>query len=276
MPELVAFVQDNRDRDARAIGDLYRRARASIVDSTQYLMEAGQRLTEKKASLERGEWLPWLADNADVLGFKTRRTAALLMQAAVKWGASFPLDEAEAVQINRQIWGHTTRGTTGTGDNEWFTPSEYIEAAREVLGRIDLDPASNVIAQEKTVKAARYFTREDDGLAQEWLGRVWLNPPYATDKIGPFVDKLVQEVFCGRVTAAIMLTHNYTDTAWFHTAARSASALCFPLGRVRFVNSEGDTANPTQGQCFSYFGSDVAEFVERFSQFGLILLPGVK
>src|SRR5258705_279177 len=41
----------------------------------------------------------------------------------------------------------TTRGTEGTGENEWFTPAQYIERARTVLGAIDLDPASNPIAQ---------------------------------------------------------------------------------------------------------------------------------
>lgn len=66
----------------------------------------------------------------------------------------------------------------GTGENEWFTPAEYVEAARLVLGEIDLDPATHETAQ-KWIKATQYFTRADDGLKREWRGRVWLNPPYA-------------------------------------------------------------------------------------------------
>src|ERR1035437_2395258 len=49
------------------------------------------------------------------------------------------------------------RGTFGTSENEWYTPSEYVELARRVLGEIDLDPASSDEAQT-TIKAKVYFS----------------------------------------------------------------------------------------------------------------------
>jgi phage N-6-adenine-methyltransferase len=271
---LISLAHHNRDQDALAIGALYEQACSSVVGGVQALLAAGRGLIEKKARLgKRGRWLLWLEENHDLLGFETRRTAARLMKVASEWDASVPLSKADAVEISRRMWGHdTVRGTTGTGENEWFTPEQYVEAARSVLGEIDLDPASHAVAQQ-TVLAARFFTREDDSLCRDWHGRVWLNPPYARDEIGRFVDKLIAEIECGNTTAAIMLTHNYTDTEWFHAAVPAASAVCFTLGRVRFVKLDGSLANPTQGQAFFYYGSDVDAFMSRFAQFGLGFVP---
>lgn len=157
----------------------------------------------------------------------------------------------------------------GTGDNEWFTPVQYIAAAREVMGEIDLDPASHPAAQ-KTVDALNFFTATENGLEQPWHGRVWLNPPYAAALITQFVNKLVQEVSDRNVQQAIMLTHNYTDSAWFHHAEASADLLCFTRGRVRFVDIYGIECAPTQGQVFFYFGPEIDRFREVFSRFGFV------
>ena len=99
-----------------------------------------------------------------------------------------------------------------------YTPAVYIEATRAVLGTIDLDPASSEIAQT-LVQARAFFTAEREGLAQEWHGNVWLNPPYSRDLIGRFVDKLLLEILAGRTQQAILLVHAYTDTGWFRRAA---------------------------------------------------------
>lgn len=162
------------------------------------------------------------------------------------------------------------RGTQGTGENEWFTPPEFVEAAREVLGAIDLDPATHKQAQ-RTIQAAKFFTEEQDGLAHEWHGRVWLNPPYAQPAIANFVTKMCAERNARHVTAAIMLTHNYTDTEWFHDAAETADAICFTRGRIRFFKPDGTIAAPTQGQAFFYFGGDVPRFAARFRSIGFVV-----
>lgn len=166
----------------------------------------------------------------------------------------------------------TIRGTEGTGEFERYTPAEYIEAAREVLGEIDLDPATCEQAQQ-TVQAKQFFTTETDGLRREWHGRVWLNPPYHRELAPAFIDKLVQEFDAERVSAAIVLTNNCTDTEWFSVAASACTAICFTRGRIKFTVPTGPPVLPTQGQAFFYLGNDVERFAECFCAFGLIVIP---
>src|SRR5262245_15081447 len=225
-----------QDNDAIEIGDLYRQGKSSMVGSVRYLIEAGQRLIAKKGSLKHGAWLPWLEANADALGFDTPRTAQRLIGLAGNATPASYLDERAALRLSRQIWGHTGGPrTVGTGETEWYTPARYVELARRVLGAIDLDPASCEAAQ-KTVCATTYYTKED-GLLREWHGRVWLNPPYAQPDIAHFIDKLITERSDGRITAAIALVNNYTDTGWFHAAAKIADAICFTPARNGFAPS---------------------------------------
>ncbi len=158
----------------------------------------------------------------------------------------------------------------GTGENEWYTPQEHIDAAYKVLGSIDLDPASSEIANQR-VKAGRIFTIADDGLTKEWGGKVWMNPPYAQPHIANFIEKLASEYEAGRVTEAIALTHNYTDTQWFHRAALSCAAICFTRGRIGFLSPEGKRAAPTQGQAFFYYGAKVSDFLDAFCRIGFVV-----
>jgi phage N-6-adenine-methyltransferase len=165
--------------------------------------------------------------------------------------------------------GEHNHRAQGTGENEWYTPTEYIEAAREVMGGIDLDPATSSAAQ-RAIRAAQFFTRGDDGLSKPWAGRVWLNPPYSQPDIAHFCHKLVTEVASGAVEQAILLTHNYTDTAWFHEAESIAAAICFKRGRIRFMGADGDECAPTQGQAFFYYGAAERAFRSVFGEFGFV------
>jgi hypothetical protein len=158
-----------------------------------------------------------------------------------------------------------------SGNNEWYTPAEYIEAARAVLGEIYLDPASSDIAQ-KTVKAKIYFTAEDDGLRYQWDGRVWMNPPYASELIGKFAEKLVNHFAGGDVPEAVVLVNNATETGWFQSMLDYASAVCFVRRRIKFVDQNGNPSGaPLQGQAILYLGDDPARFTQHFAPFGAIL-----
>lgn len=270
---LAATAGEIVDGDAIEIGALFEKARSSIVDSVRYQIECGQRLMAKKADLPHGAWLPWLADNARVLGFETRRTAARLMQVAVQANGTpaTHLEPTEALAISRQTWGHKDIiATKHTGDPESYTPRIYLEAARDALGGIDLDPASNALAQE-TVKAGQWFGEEDNGLAQQWEGRVFLNPPYHHPAIQHFIDKLCESHASGAVPAAVLLTNNSADTKWWHQAATMASRVCQTRGRINFYKADGSETQPTNGQTFFYFGNDPDAFARAFAPFGLIM-----
>jgi phage N-6-adenine-methyltransferase len=153
------------------------------------------------------------------------------------------------------------------GQNEWYTPSEYIKAAKNVFGTIDLDPASSDIAN-KTVKAKTYYTKQDNGLEKEWRGNVWMNPPYSSNLIIQFVDKLSQSFESGDVKSAIVLVNNATETRWFGKLIKQASAVVFTSGRVKFLDPQGSPGAPLQGQAIVYLGDNPDLFISEFSQFG--------
>jgi ParB family chromosome partitioning protein len=154
-----------------------------------------------------------------------------------------------------------------SGENEWYTPPDLIEAARRVLGAIDLDPATSLAANE-VVKAGQIFTREENGLNEPWHGRVWMNPPYAQPTITQFCAKLALHLIDGDVSAAVVLVNNATETEWFQTLARVSIAVCFPRNRVQFWAPDKTTAAPLQGQAVLYAGPVRDRFCAEFQGFG--------
>lgn len=166
-------------------------------------------------------------------------------------------------QIEADTTNKTPHVVNNTGDNEWYTPAEYIEAAREVMGSIDLDPASNDFANQ-TVKAGTYYTAETNGLDKEWFGNIWMNPPYSTALIKQFAEKLAQSDF----EQAIILVNNATETGWFLQMIKKASAIVFPTGRIRFEKTDRTGNSPLQGQAFIYCGNNREKFFDVFGKYG--------
>ena len=150
--------------------------------------------------------------------------------------------------------------------NDWYTPVEYIESARYVMGSIDLDPASSEIAQQ-TVNATQFYTIDNCGLKQEWEGNTWLNPPYSMPEIQHFIDKLLES----NLSQWIVLTNNSSDTGWFHKLLERCSATCFTKGRVGFISPTSEKMATRQGQTFFYYGENKDLFISEFSQYGAIL-----
>ena len=150
------------------------------------------------------------------------------------------------------------------GREEWNTPEALLLVAREAMDGIDLDPASNSIAQSR-VRAREFYTKEEDGLTQPWRGRIYLNPPYTSGLVDKFADKLIAEYVAGNVTEAVWLTNNSADTGWFHRLAEQAAVVVFLRGRVKFwkvgEDDEELQGSPLQGQVLMYLGPNARRFV---------------
>lgn len=174
----------------------------------------------------------------------------------------------EAVEESK---GNNVHVANNSGENEWYTPPQYIEAARLVMGSIDTDPASCDKANE-IVKAANYFTKENSGLDKVWNGNVWMNPPYAQPLMSQFAEAVSKKYNDGEIEQACVLINNATETGWFQTMAKVANATCFIKGRIKFLDKDGIPANtPLQGQAILYFGKKLEDFKEEFTKIGIVL-----
>lgn len=152
---------------------------------------------------------------------------------------------------------------------EWYTPAWIFEK----LGlRFDVDPCHPVVALA-WVPAAKTFNIHDDGLAQFWQGRVWLNPPYG--KHTPtWLNKMAEHFQAGEATG-IALLFARTDTKWFQTIVGSATAVCFMRRRVRFVDAEGkEGGSPGAGSMLIAWGHAEAAALEAADLGPVWRLPG--
>jgi phage N-6-adenine-methyltransferase len=124
---------------------------------------------------------------------------------------------------------------TSSATPEWPTPQWLVDQLAAEFGPFDLDPAATV----ENAKAPLFYTAADDGLAQPWKGRVWLNPPYGRD-IGRWMAKAAAEAASGNAELVCCLPPAKVDTRWWRDATAAASLVRILPGRVKF----GDGSQP--------------------------------
>jgi phage N-6-adenine-methyltransferase len=121
---------------------------------------------------------------------------------------------------------------------EWATPPELF-AKVDAEFRFDLDAC----ATAENAKCVRYFTRKDNGLAQPWTGRVWMNPPYGRT-IGQWMRKAWESVQSGEAELVVCLVPSRTDTSWWHDFCEGAEVRNI-RGRLRFGGAANSAPFPS-------------------------------
>lgn len=123
--------------------------------------------------------------------------------------------------------------------DEWATPQEVFDSLNDEF-HFDID----VCATAENAKCDRFFTAEDDGLAQEWEGRCWCNPPYSN--VAAWMEKAQQAVHSG-AEVVVALVFARTDTRWFHEYiyGQPNVEVRFIKGRLKFGNAKNNAPAPS-------------------------------
>lgn len=118
--------------------------------------------------------------------------------------------------------------------DQWATPQCFFSKLNEEFN-FTLDPC----ADEMNHKCDKYFTKEQNGLQQDWQGNiVFCNPPYGRET-GKWVKKCYDEAQKEN-TVCVMLIPARTDTRYFHDYIYGKAEIRFVKGRLKF----GDGKNP--------------------------------
>lgn len=155
--------------------------------------------------------------------------------------------------------------------NEWYTPEYFVAAARKLMGNIDLDPASCVEANE-TVKADKIYTINDDGLAQVWSGRVFLNPPYGylngrrgISSAGHWSHEMLRRYRAGEVEEAVIIVNASVGDVWWRSLMQELP-FCLGYKRTKFNTPSAieKKDRPSKGNCVFYLGKNKERFRDIF------------
>lgn len=124
--------------------------------------------------------------------------------------------------------------------DQWTTPQWLFDELDEEF-RFTLDPCADATNH----KCDKYFTKEQDGLSQDWGGEtVFCNPPYGKE-IVLWAKKCREEVEIGTCPCVVMLVPARTDTKWFHDWVYRKAELRFVKGRIRFGDSKYNAPFPS-------------------------------
>ncbi len=198
-----------------------------------------------------------------------------------------------------------TVGRHSMDSPEWYTPTMYVESARTVMGCIDLDPASHEEAN-KIVRAARYYTEQENGLVLPWFGNILENPPGGL--VNEFWRKTMDEWVRGNIGQLVWIGYSLEQLQTLQQSGAHKTPLdfptCFTSKRIAFIENVAKKAlriqkiladaekpgaseakrksaariragkepdnSPSHSNYISYLGPNVMKFHREFSQYGAI------
>jgi site-specific DNA-methyltransferase (adenine-specific) len=112
------------------------------------------------------------------------------------------------------------------------TPQWIFDLLNKIF-LFDLD----VAASRDNAKCPKFFSELDNGLAQKWTGRVWMNPPYGKD-IDHWVQKACHSVAYGHAQVVVGLLPNRTSANWYHCYVYRQAIEIPVRGRLRFEGND--------------------------------------
>ena len=123
--------------------------------------------------------------------------------------------------------------------DDWPTPQAFFDQLNREF-KFTLDPC----ASAENAKCRWFFTREDDGLKQNWRShRVFCNPPYGK-AMRDWARKCYEASQGGALVA--LLAHARTDTRWFHDwVYGKADEIRFVRGRLKFGDESQSAPFPS-------------------------------
>ncbi len=120
---------------------------------------------------------------------------------------------------------------------EWSTPQDFFNIWNEKF-QFTLDPCST----HENAKCPKHYTKEDDGLSQDWGNeRVWMNPPYGRE-IGLWMRKAYESSCAGALVVCLVPAR--TDTHWWHDWAMKGDVV-FVRGRLKFGGQTNSAPFPS-------------------------------
>ncbi|MCY9737425.1 phage N-6-adenine-methyltransferase [Paenibacillus alvei] len=129
------------------------------------------------------------------------------------------------------------KGLFTSNTDMWATPQDFYDGLNKEFG-FNLD----VCATSDNAKCESYFTKEDDGLQQDWKGTVWMNPPYGR-VIGAWVKKAYESSLIEGTTVVCLLPAR-TDTKWWHEYCMKGEVRLVK-GRLKFGDSKNAAPFPS-------------------------------